>query len=330
MEIQVSIIIPCYNASLYIEKCIISMLEQTYISFEIIIINDGSKDNTGKICDHYATKDNRIKVFHQENKGVSAARNLGIKNARGHKIMFIDADDYIAPNFLKSLIDSADLDNDKSVSLCGMTHIIKGKEIQNKNFSILTKNKSITLNKAQILDLFQYESLSSPCCKLYDASLIKQNNIVFDTAVTYQEDLIFNLEYFKLVDEVIVAPNYNYFYVEQATSSSIKFHPQLFHALKIVYEKLSDYSEIDHYQEYFKTFLNYQILNNLHNINHSNSNFSFNRKRVQIDAILNSSIFNFSSSDIHKLPINFVLKFIIQRKLARLIILYYTLNRIMK
>ena len=97
---MISIIIPVYNAASYLDKCIESILHQKYKDFELLLINDGSTDNSGDICDAFALKDNRISVFHQQNQGVSAARNLGIEQAKGEWLQFIDSDDWIENDFL--------------------------------------------------------------------------------------------------------------------------------------------------------------------------------------------------------------------------------------
>lgn len=102
----ISIIIPAYNVECYISICINSILSQTYNNFEVIIINDGSTDKTGEICKKYALKDSRIKLFYQENKGVSAARNFGIEKASGNYIIFIDADDFLEDNMIKIMYDN--------------------------------------------------------------------------------------------------------------------------------------------------------------------------------------------------------------------------------
>src|SRR5690606_27273688 len=100
---KVSVIIPVYNAEKYLRECIDSVLAQTFDDFELLLINDGSTDGSGKICDEYAQKDARVKVFHKENGGVSSARNLGLDNAKGEWITFIDSDDWIGENYFYCL-----------------------------------------------------------------------------------------------------------------------------------------------------------------------------------------------------------------------------------
>ena len=109
----VSIVVPIYNVEKYIEKLICSVVAQTYSNFELILIDDGSPDESGKICDQYANKDPRIKIIHKDNEGVSAARNDGIKIAKGKYITFIDGDDWIEPDFtayMLNLIENKDSD----------------------------------------------------------------------------------------------------------------------------------------------------------------------------------------------------------------------------
>ena len=100
---KVSIIVPVYNVEKYIEKCLNSLISQSYRNIEIILIDDGSKDNSGKICDKYKKKDPRIKVIHKENAGVSEARNSGIQKATGKYLCFVDADDFVMNDYIKYL-----------------------------------------------------------------------------------------------------------------------------------------------------------------------------------------------------------------------------------
>lgn len=113
----ISIIIPIYNVEKYIHRCVDSVINQTYQNLEIILVDDGSPDNCGKICDEYATKDTRIKVIHKENGGLSDARNYGIESATGEWLFFLDSDDWIYPQTIEKLYDAA-IKNNVSVSLC--------------------------------------------------------------------------------------------------------------------------------------------------------------------------------------------------------------------
>ena len=110
MQPKISVIVPVYKAEKYLHRCVDSILAQTFTDFELLLINDGSPDNSGVICDEYAQKDNRIRVFHKENGGVSSARNIGLDNAKGEWITFIDSDDYIEQGYFEIPLDTtADL-----------------------------------------------------------------------------------------------------------------------------------------------------------------------------------------------------------------------------
>ena len=114
---SVSIIVPVYNVELYLSKCIDSILAQSFTDWECILVDDGSKDSSGKICDEYALKDTRIKVIHQTNKGVSVARQVGIDNASGEYSIHIDPDDWVEPNMLEELYNKAKTD-DADMVIC--------------------------------------------------------------------------------------------------------------------------------------------------------------------------------------------------------------------
>ena len=116
---MVSVIIPIYNCEKYLNECISSVLGQTYKDFELILVDDGSTDNSLNICYEFAKKDSRIIVIHQENGGVSSARNKGLKNAKGEFITFVDSDDYVENDWLKMLL-TAILANNADVSICGI------------------------------------------------------------------------------------------------------------------------------------------------------------------------------------------------------------------
>lgn len=111
MEDLISVIVPVYKVEKYINKCVDSIINQTYTNLEIILVDDGSPDNCGNICDEYAKKDNRIKVVHKENAGVSSARNIGLEKSSGKYITFIDADDYVEKNYCEELLNILKIEN---------------------------------------------------------------------------------------------------------------------------------------------------------------------------------------------------------------------------
>ena len=119
---KISVVVPIYNVEKYLNRCVDSILNQTFTDFELILVDDGSPDNCGKICDEYAEKDNRVRVIHKPNGGLSDARNAGIewalKNSDSEWITFIDSDDWVHPDYLEFLLRAA-VENNTSVSICG-------------------------------------------------------------------------------------------------------------------------------------------------------------------------------------------------------------------
>jgi Glycosyltransferases involved in cell wall biogenesis len=151
MQNLISVIVPIYNCENYINQCVDSILAQTCTNFELLLIDDGSSDNSGIICDEYAKKDARVKVFHKENGGVSSARNLGLHEAKGEWIAFVDADDWIKDTYLSDFrIGEKDVD----IHICGVKYfgaetnsvlpeedlIIINEDIDNKFDQLLVKN----------------------------------------------------------------------------------------------------------------------------------------------------------------------------------------------
>lgn len=118
----ISVIVPVYNVEKYLAACINSILAQTFADFELILVNDGSTDKSGQICEDYARQDARVRVAHQPNGGLSAARNTGINMARGDYLSFVDSDDTVLPDFLQALVRGAE-ESDADIALCGVTHV---------------------------------------------------------------------------------------------------------------------------------------------------------------------------------------------------------------
>jgi len=204
----VSIIVPVYNAEKYLEKCISSLLNQNFSDFELILVNDGSKDNSGKICDEYAKADKRIKVFHKENGGVSSARNRGIDEAGGKYIMFCDSDDYIKEEFCAPLVSLANEDEDCLV-IAGITKIKDDGSLKDDLVCEYSEGTSEVLTNREFCDLYvklnrkqPFYLVNMPYNKLFSKKIIDKHNLRFNTEIHYNEDFIFNLEYLDKVSTV--------------------------------------------------------------------------------------------------------------------------------
>lgn len=186
----ISVIVPVYNVELYLENCINSIINQTYKNLEIILVDDGSPDRCGQICDDFAQKDSRIKVIHKENGGVSAARNEGLNVATGDYVCFFDADDYIENDMLENMLSSIE-DND--VCVCGYNV-----DFYN-DFDELESTKTVIPPYAHIsnqLSQSEYEFILGICGylwnKLYKREFLQKLNFKFEEDVSLYEDLSFN------------------------------------------------------------------------------------------------------------------------------------------
>ena len=182
---MVSIIVPVYNTEKFLHRCIDSVLAQTYKDFELLLINDGSTDSSGTICDEYAAQDVRVRVFHKENGGVSSARNLGLDNAQGEWITFVDSDDWISKDYLKELAMHSDSD------LVIADFVVEGEGQWNEILPVgqwQGKELSGIIERDVALARF-----TTPWCKLLKKSLIRHNR--FYTELTTQEDALFMFRY---------------------------------------------------------------------------------------------------------------------------------------
>lgn len=197
---RISIIVPVYNAEKYLEKCIESILGQTYDDWELLLINDGSVDASGKICDFYASKDERIKAFHQDNAGVSVARNFGIKESCGEFLTFVDSDDYITENHIDNLYKSVQRTR-SDLAICDVFFFYKEKEWGN---GWIRKDCTLEIHEyIQIVkDDFPNVCIGSTCNKLFNSKILKENNICFDCNKGYSEDYFFNIDYLRFCNLV--------------------------------------------------------------------------------------------------------------------------------
>ena len=205
----ISIVVPIYKVELYLEKCINSIINQTYTNLEIILVDDGSPDRCPQICDEFAKKDNRIKVIHKKNGGVSAARNTGIANSNGLYISFVDSDDYIEPKmyeYLFNLIEEYNAD----VSTCGYRKIGEDldEEVCSKNLFVLeSKEALIKLSFGDIIQNYVWN-------KLFKISLFVDNNIEFPEGKII-EDLAIMYKLIEKANKVIIGNKTMYYYVQR-------------------------------------------------------------------------------------------------------------------
>ena len=197
---MISIIIPVYNTAPYLDQCIQSVVEQNYKDWECILVDDGSTDNSGTICDKWAGNDSRIRVLHQANPGVSAARNHGIDKSKEDYICFIDSDDWVTANYLSDMLSGLE-DKNIDMVVTGVEDVIEsGKNMVHSSYRCLKMEMDPADTKGFIeyIDLFY-----SPYSKLYIAEIIKDNDIKFPVDFSLGEDMIFNLHYLDFVRGII-------------------------------------------------------------------------------------------------------------------------------
>lgn len=168
----VSIIVPVYNVEKYLRNCVESILQQTFENFELLLIDDGSPDKCGKICDEFALTDSRVKVFHQENKGLSAARNVGIEMSRGDFLTFIDSDDFIFPHYLEKLI-SACTDNDADMAVCDFVRCSSNDTLNDMVEVYLDKHTEIFSNQRMSVFFTTNKISTTAWGKLYKRTLFE-------------------------------------------------------------------------------------------------------------------------------------------------------------
>lgn len=209
----VSIIIPAYNAAATIDECLESVVKQSYSDLEILLIDDGSTDNTFEKGKEWANRDKRIKLIRVENKGVSRARNLGIREARGVFLSFIDSDDIVAENFIECLVEMIDF-NEAQCACVGIQSFKQRAEI--KQFVNSHKTCLVTGN-------LQMELLKSiggfMANKLYIAKIIRDNSLFLNENLSISEDLVFNFHYFSYCSSIIYTEEIFYFYRQNVSSA---------------------------------------------------------------------------------------------------------------
>ncbi len=233
-----TVIIPVYNTEKYLRACIDSVLKQSYTDFELLLINDGSSDSSGKICDEYALKDARVKVFHKENGGVSSARNLGLDNAKGEWITFVDSDDRVQKsyllNFTLNIEFGIDLIIGGFIKIDENDNLIKG-ELKLENTTFSTNNEDVLINHT----LF---NIGFPFSKLFKRDIIATNNISFPVEVKMYEDSLFLMDYLSFCLNIKLVNTQDYYYVEVKGSQSFKIHDftSEYNAAYLLYKQATD------------------------------------------------------------------------------------------
>ena len=246
MHPTVSIIVPVYNAEKTLARCVDSILNQTYEDYELLLVNDGSTDSSGALCDAYAARDSRVQVFHKENAGVSNARNLALSQARGTYLQFLDSDDWITPEATLSLVRAAE-DHQCDLVISDFYRVV-GERVSHKGDidedTVLTREEYAAHMMENPAD-FYYGVLWN---KLYRRQIVEDHHLRMDPEISWCEDFMFNLEYIRYAETFRALQVPIYYYVK--TKGSLA--NQSLTISKTVKMKLTVF---EYYQRFFKTVL---------------------------------------------------------------------------
>ncbi|MCD8060590.1 MAG: glycosyltransferase [Bacteroides fragilis] len=255
----ISVIIPVYNTETYLPICLDSVVNQTYREIEIILVDDGSTDTSGRICGEYERKDSRITVIHQENQGVSAARNHGLDCANGNWIVFIDADDWVECNYLESCLPflSEKIDivfvNEWNLRQRNAGEVSRLEKRDIELFERVLLNKTL---------LSERPHLSSPCTKIYSKRLIDNCGLRFDQELKKSEDALFNQKFFYYAKNAVWIKQGYYHYVQHEDSMTHAYSSTNIENYKLYMDKLKDFFlNAGIYEKYSEDF-QYRILYN--------------------------------------------------------------------
>ena len=252
MAPTVSIIVPVYNAEKTIGRCIDSILGQQYTDFELLLVDDGSKDGSGAICDSYALADSRVQVIHKENTGVSDTRNIGISRARGVYLQFLDSDDWITPDATKLLVETA-RDHDCDLVISDFYRVV-GERVSRKGDidedRVLTREEYAAHMMEQPAD-FYYGVLWN---KLYRRDIVESHRLRMDPELSWCEDFMFNLEYIRHAQRFYALQVPIYYYVKTkgslasqslSISKTIRMKLMLFEYYNQFYKSVLDEDEYE-------------------------------------------------------------------------------------
>ena len=232
----ISIIVPVYKVEKYLEKCVKSILKQTYTNLEVILVDDGSPDICGQLCDELAKTDDRIKVFHKENGGLSDARNYGVERANGEYIGFVDSDDYIHECMYEELY-KAIKKSGTSIAECGVTRVYKNTlrpHYEGEDYFLVLDREGYLKEYLENKRLY-----GSAWCKLIHRDLAKK--IKFPTGKIY-EDAFYTLELLKTVDKyTLISGNYYYYYIRENSITTRSFSSKDMDYIEIMNE-IEDYT----------------------------------------------------------------------------------------
>ena len=280
--VAISVIVPVYKVEAYLHRCVDSILAQTFKDFELILVDDGSPDNCGSICDEYAQKDRRVVVIHQTNNGVSSARNSGLERVNGKYVMFCDADDWVAPTWCEAHYQAIEA-HPRSWIVSGIVSERNNQEIGYNVFDTPELKKE---------DYFLiYKHYLSPYCfnKIYRSDYIRDKRIFFDPSISNGEDIKFNLEYLQLVDSIVTIPAAMYHY-NRNDGITTKYNPTRVNDSRYAFSIRLPFIEKKYLREYSSMWI-VSFLNDLKGVFDERNTMSRKEKYRYCDQAMSSSEF---------------------------------------
>ena len=318
----ISVVVPVYNSAIYLDKCIQSILKQSYPNWELILVDDGSTDESGSICDKYAREYANIKCIHQENRGVSIARNTGIEASRGEFLSFVDSDDVVSAEYLEHLISILKLHNcDWSLSAVGNYHEFSPQQKILLDFNQLSAEDFLKLNTAYVL--------FGPVCKLYKAEIIKRHQIRFPEGIHYGEDLLFNFAYMEHIHSAVFWNVNDYTYEKvNDTSLSTRYRKTMFEEeLFLSNVKISFYKKKGVYNRDFERFVHDGIFDMGYNaILKSYFRGDNENIKAHISGILNNEVFQEAARDVPGGKYSSFIMFMMKHKLVYCLMFYLKMH----
>lgn len=324
----VSIIVPVYNAEKYLGECLDSIINQTYTNLEIMLVDDGSKDKSGEICDQYAKKDNRIKVYHKPNSGVSKTRNYGLDHCTGEWVAFVDSDDYIEKDYIEHY-----LEQDLTHFNVGGHNSFRGKLDSIKRVTFKEKRSYDLNHELNMLDVTpasaEINIIYHICSKLYNNIILQEHHIRFPENMILAEDCCFNIEYLKYCDHVTTNPYSGYYYRKAHTAPVYKMDLSQYNVHLITIN--NSFNELGNIYDYkFKKITNSLYRSFFTSLKDGLIDKKTNYKTIVKDYELNKveKIINYKNLYFVSKPYRIVFDIIYRYPLVGIMIIYY--QRIMR
>ncbi|MCH5275270.1 MAG: glycosyltransferase family 2 protein [Lachnospiraceae bacterium] len=240
----ISVIVPVYNAEKNMERCVGSVLKQGFSDWELLLIDDGSRDGSAALCDTFALQDARIRVFHKENGGVSSARNKGIDLAKGRYILFLDSDDYLPENYLEALTRQQEAWGEEAFCWTALRLISENHQVKEAVYAYGEDSCSI-VRRSDVLKLSARYLLNAPWNKLYQSEIIRTHSLRMPEDISIAEDLWFNLQYLEAMGDcpIVILNQVTYFYIRNGEASLDHGYRSNYYKIhKKVLAELLDYS----------------------------------------------------------------------------------------